>query len=114
MLQVKELDKQIVGKKVKAWDGLGEETRQWGKILRLAMLAQDEHASAHAQLEGPRGGRAPVTKPGCTRRTWLAGYLSSDRVGVYEWQELPQRDGGIVPTKPNHYSILVQYVKNYL
>ncbi len=57
MLQVKELDKQIVGKKVKAWDGLGEETRQWGKILRLAMLAQDEHASAHAQLQGPCGGR---------------------------------------------------------
>jgi hypothetical protein len=37
----------------------------------------------------------------------------STPVGIYDWQELPRPDGGIVPNQPNYYSTLVQYVKNY-
>ncbi len=110
MLQVKELGERTVGEKVTTWDELGGETKLWGEILRLAMLAQDEHASAHAQLEGPCGGRTPVTKPGCPasasgmekahkRRTWLARTsvptASESTIG----RNLPQRDGGIVPNQ---------------
>ena len=69
MLQVKDLCERDAGERVVEWDGVGAERKQWGEILRLAMLAQDEHASSHAQLEGPQGGR-----------TWFAGH------------------GGIVPT----------------
>jgi hypothetical protein len=48
------------------------------------------------ELKGPRGGRAPVLKPGCKRCTWLA------------------RHGRIAPTQRKHYSILVPYVNDYL
>jgi hypothetical protein len=82
VLRVKDLSERDAGERVVAW--VGAERKQCGEILRLAMLAQDEHASAHAQLEGPQGGR-----------TWFAGH------------------GETVPNRLHYYNILVQYVKNY-
>jgi len=63
VLHLKNLRGQCVGERVTAWGELGSEGKQRGEILRLAMLAQDEHASPHAQLEGPPGGGA-----------WFAGH----------------------------------------
>jgi hypothetical protein len=63
VLRVKDLSERDAVEGVVAWDGVGAERKQCGEILRLAMLAQDEHASSHAQLEGPQGGR-----------TWFAGH----------------------------------------
>ncbi len=51
MLQLKDLRKRGVGERVTDWDG---------KIL--------------VELEGPLGGRVPVRKPGCKRRTLFAGH----------------------------------------
>ena len=61
MLQLKELGERSVREK-DDWAGRAG-LRLRGEILRLAMLAQDEHALPHAQLEGPPGGG-----------TWFAGH----------------------------------------
>jgi len=85
VLQLKDLRGRCDGEDEPGWRGLGSEGNQRGEILRLAMLGQDEHASPHAQLEGPREGRVPA-RPGCPatasgmqkahkKRTWFGGHF---------------------------------------
>ncbi len=89
MLQLKDLRGRTVGEKVTERDG-----KQRGEILRLLMLAQDEHASPHAQLEGLSGGRA-----------WFAGHLPfrpgrnlrSRQDRDLRSPKVRQAGGGIVP-----------------
>jgi hypothetical protein len=64
VLHLKGLEARGVYEKVMGGDGRSLKSKQRGEILRLAMLAQDEHASLHAQLEGLLGGGA-----------WFAGQL---------------------------------------
>jgi len=61
VLQLKDLHGGCDGEEEPGWRGLGSERKQRGEILRLAMLAQGQDASPHAQLEGPREGQVPAT-----------------------------------------------------
>jgi hypothetical protein len=57
---------------------------------------------------------SPGNETGMYKTHMVGGYLSSDRVGIYDWQELPQPDGGVVPNQQNYYSILIQFLNDYL
>src|SRR5216684_2053371 len=96
MLQLKDLRGRTVGEKVTERDG-----KQRGEILRLLMLAQDEHASPHAQLEGLSG----PSRLWVNGRAWFAGHLPfrpgrnlrSRQDRDLRSPKVRQAGGGIVP-----------------